>query len=191
MGRWVSALLKPSPTTTNTQNQQATKTHTNPAHHPHPPKKNKALRIAVNDELGQLSAALPAALAALAPGGRLAVISFHSLEDRIVKHTFLRAAGRPTPDDELLTYGAGGLEKLEQLRAAAVGEVVTRKPLVGGDGEVAANPRARSAKLRVFERFGAEGAAGGGGGFGKKGSKKRRLQREQEQEQEYEQSREP
>ncbi len=85
----------------------------------------QALRIAVNDELGALRAGLDAALARTAPGGRIAVISFHSLEDRIVKHTFR-----------------------EDSRA----RVLTRKPLVAGDEEVAGNPRARSAKLRVAER---------------------------------------
>jgi 16S rRNA (cytosine1402-N4)-methyltransferase len=85
----------------------------------------QALRIAVNDELGALRDGLDAALARTAPGGRIAVISFHSLEDRIVKHTFR-----------------------EDSRA----RVLTRKPVVAGDDEVAANPRARSAKLRVAER---------------------------------------
>jgi 16S rRNA (cytosine1402-N4)-methyltransferase len=85
----------------------------------------QALRIAVNDELGALRDGLDAALARTAPGGRIAVISFHSLEDRIVKYTFR-----------------------EDSRA----RVLTRKPLVAGDDEVAANPRARSAKLRVAER---------------------------------------
>lgn len=85
----------------------------------------QALRIAVNDELGALRDGLAAALARTAPGGRIAVISFHSLEDRIVKHTFR-----------------------EDPRARAV----TRKPLVAAGDEVAANPRARSAKLRVAER---------------------------------------
>jgi 16S rRNA (cytosine1402-N4)-methyltransferase len=85
----------------------------------------QALRIAVNDELGALRDGLDAALSRTAPGGRIAVISFHSLEDRIVKHTFR-----------------------EDSRA----RVLTRKPLVAGDDEVAANPRARSAKLRVAER---------------------------------------
>ena len=85
----------------------------------------QALRIAVNDELGALRAGLDAALTRTAPGGRIAAISFHSLEDRIVKHTFR--------DDA-------------RVRA------LTRKPLVAGDDELAANPRARSAKLRVAER---------------------------------------
>jgi 16S rRNA (cytosine1402-N4)-methyltransferase len=85
----------------------------------------QALRIAVNDELGALHAGLDAALERTVPGGRIAAISFHSLEDRIVKHTF-----REDP----------------RVRALA------RKPIVAGDEEVAANPRARSAKLRVAER---------------------------------------
>jgi 16S rRNA (cytosine1402-N4)-methyltransferase len=85
----------------------------------------QALRIAVNDELGALRAGLDAALARTTIGGRVAAISFHSLEDRIVKHTFR-----------------------EDPRARAV----TRKPLVPGADEIAANPRARSAKLRVAER---------------------------------------
>ena len=85
----------------------------------------QALRIAVNDELGALRDGLDAALARTEPGGRIAVISFHSLEDRIVKNTF---------------------------REDSRVRVLTRKPLVAGDDEVAANPRARSAKLRVAER---------------------------------------
>ena len=85
----------------------------------------QALRIAVNDELGALREGLDAALARTAPGGRIAAISFHSLEDRIVKQTFK-----------------------EDPRA----RVLTRKPLVADDEELAANPRARSAKLRVAER---------------------------------------
>jgi 16S rRNA (cytosine1402-N4)-methyltransferase len=85
----------------------------------------QALRIAVNDELGALHAGLDAALELTAIGGRVAAISFHSLEDRIVKHTF-----RDDP------------------RALSL----VRKPIVADDDEVATNPRARSAKLRVAER---------------------------------------
>jgi 16S rRNA (cytosine1402-N4)-methyltransferase len=88
----------------------------------------QALRIAVNDELGAIAEALPQALALLAPGGHLAVIAFHSLEDRLVKQFFAaeRQAGRV--------------------------RILTKKPLRPGDEEVAANPRAASAKLRVCER---------------------------------------
>jgi 16S rRNA (cytosine1402-N4)-methyltransferase len=88
----------------------------------------QALRIAVNDELGVLQALLDSLPEALAPGGRAAMISFHSLEDRPVKHTFNRLA------DEGLA------------------EVLTKKPLTPGPDEVARNPRSRSAKLRVIER---------------------------------------
>ncbi|WP_322512281.1 16S rRNA (cytosine(1402)-N(4))-methyltransferase RsmH [Chloroflexus sp.] len=90
----------------------------------------QALRIAVNQELDRLAVALPQAVALLAPGGRLAVISFHSLEDRIVKQ-FLR------------TEAAGETPRLA---------LITKKPVVASDAEVAANPRARSAKLRVAAR---------------------------------------
>jgi 16S rRNA (cytosine1402-N4)-methyltransferase len=88
----------------------------------------QALRIAVNDELGALETGLDAAVQLLKPGGRLAVISFHSLEDRIVKWRF-----RARADEGVL-------------------EVLTRKPLTAAEEEVKTNPRARSAKLRVAER---------------------------------------
>jgi 16S rRNA (cytosine1402-N4)-methyltransferase len=107
----------------------------------HPAKRVfQALRIAVNDELGALERALPAALEALRPGGRLAVISFHSLEDRIVK-TFMRDGERGCtcpPDFPICVCGKEPL-----LRA------LSRRPLRPGDDEVAQNPRATSAKLRV------------------------------------------
>lgn len=96
----------------------------------------QALRIAVNQELAQLEAALPQAVALLRPAGRLAVISFHSLEDRIVKQFFRAEAG----------YGTS--EPLHPPRLT----VLTRKPIVADAAECAANPRARSAKLRVAER---------------------------------------
>jgi 16S rRNA (cytosine1402-N4)-methyltransferase len=101
----------------------------------HPATKTfQALRIAVNDELEALEQALPAAATLLAAGGRLAVIAFHSLEDRRVKQ-FLRAGG--TPDAPLIE--------------------LTRKPVTPTVEEADRNPRARSAKLRVAERTPAEG----------------------------------
>jgi 16S rRNA (cytosine1402-N4)-methyltransferase len=103
----------------------------------------QALRIHVNDELGESERALPRAVAALAPRGRLVVISFHSLEDRIVKR-FMRDAAREDP------AWAG----LPQVPATAR----PRLKLVGratfaGEAEVAQNPRARSAVMRVAERL--------------------------------------
>ncbi|HXH96640.1 MAG TPA: 16S rRNA (cytosine(1402)-N(4))-methyltransferase RsmH [Gaiellaceae bacterium] len=107
----------------------------------HPAKRVfQALRIAVNDELASLEAALPAALEMLRPGGRLAVISFHSLEDRIVKQ-FLREHERGCtcpPDFPICVCG-----RLPELRA------VQRRPIRPGETEVAANPRAASARLRA------------------------------------------
>ncbi len=110
----------------------------------------QALRMHINDELTQIEQGLAQALSLLAPGGRLAVISFHSLEDRVVKQ-FMRREARP---DEGL---AGVPLRADQLRAARpmtlrlVGR--KRRP---GDAEIAANPRARSALLRVAERLPAE-----------------------------------
>src|SRR6185437_16081341 len=107
----------------------------------HPAKRVfQALRIAVNDELGSLESALPAALEMLRPGGRLAVISFHSLEDRIVKQ-FMRESERGCicpPDFPVCVCGHE-----PELRA------LTRKPVRPSEQETAANPRAASAKLRV------------------------------------------
>src|SRR5262249_24402452 len=104
----------------------------------------QALRIAVNRELEQLEQFLAAFPALLAPGGRCAVISFQSLEDRLVKHRFLDLAW-PSSRPPQLAERAGE-------RVAAVCELVTRKALVAGDAEIAANPRARSARLRVCQR---------------------------------------
>lgn len=103
----------------------------------------QAIRIAVNDELGELGAALPQAVQALAPGGRLAAISFHSLEDRVVKR-FMRdqARGREWPLDLPVRGGPEGMT----LRG--IGRAI--RP---GLAEIAANPRARSAVLRVAERL--------------------------------------
>jgi len=107
----------------------------------HPAKRVfQALRIAVNDELGALEAALPAAVEMLRPGGRLAVISFHSLEDRIVKH-FLRDGAKGCtcpPEFPICVCG-----KEPELR------LVTRKAVRPSSREVESNPRASSARLRV------------------------------------------
>ena len=107
----------------------------------HPAKRVfQALRIAVNDELGSLEAALPAALAMLRPGGRLAVISFHSLEDRIVKQ-FLREKERGCtcpPDFPVCVCGHE-----PELRA------IERRPVRPNAAELAANPRSSSARLRA------------------------------------------
>jgi 16S rRNA (cytosine1402-N4)-methyltransferase len=104
----------------------------------------QALRIAVNDELGALASWLEALPSILAPGGRAAAISFHSLEDRMVKEKFraLTQACTCPPDFPVCACGA-----------KAGFTPVTRKPVVAGEAEVAANPRARSAKLRVLEKL--------------------------------------
>jgi 16S rRNA (cytosine1402-N4)-methyltransferase len=107
----------------------------------------QALRIAVNDELGSLEAALPAAIELLRPGGRLAVISFHSLEDRIVKQTFQREERGCICPPELPECVCGLSPRLR---------IVTRHPLTAREAEIAANPRSRSAKLRVAEKVEAE-----------------------------------
>ena len=114
----------------------------------HPAKRVfQALRIAVNDELGALEAALPAALEMLRPGGRLAVIAFHSLEDRIVKQ-FLRDRERGCtcpPDFPVCVCGHE-----PELRA------IERRPIKPGEAEIAANPRAASARLRAAVKAEAE-----------------------------------
>ncbi len=104
----------------------------------------QALRIAVNDELGALMSALPQATALLRSGGRVAIISFHSLEDRIVKEYFRSASQEPVvqPDDPPGT-----------IRRPAVLRLITRKPIVPSEAEVSSNPRARSAKLRIAEKI--------------------------------------
>jgi 16S rRNA (cytosine1402-N4)-methyltransferase len=103
----------------------------------------QALRIAVNDELGALAAWLEALPSVLSPGGRAAAISFHSLEDRMVKEKFraLTQACTCPPDLPICACGA-----------KASFTPVTRKPVVASETEVAGNPRARSAKLRAVEK---------------------------------------
>lgn len=109
----------------------------------------QALRIAVNDELGELERGLAAVEQVLAPGGRLAIVSFHSLEDRAVKE-FVRARAGRTPGPSRHAPPRAG-EQDATLRD------LTRKPMVPSDAEVAANPRARSARLRVAEKLAASG----------------------------------
>ena len=104
----------------------------------------QALRIAVNGELAALETVLPAALDLLAPGGRLAVISFHSLEDRMVKQFMAAHEGRM---ESLAKGGARWSGQLPRARR------VVRKALTATEEETARNPRARSAKLRVLERM--------------------------------------
>ena len=103
----------------------------------------QAIRIAVNDELTVLEQALPRAMQALRPGGRLAVISFHSLEDRIVKDFFRR---------ESKDWINPPYEKIYEIERHATLKEITRKPITPSADEISNNPRARSAKLRVAER---------------------------------------
>jgi 16S rRNA (cytosine1402-N4)-methyltransferase len=102
----------------------------------------QALRIAVNDELGELVSALYGAEQLLKPGGRLAVVTFHSLEDRIVKRFFADAA----------KTSRGSRHQPDVALEPARFEPITRRPTVPGDEEMAVNPRARSAKLRAARR---------------------------------------
>jgi 16S rRNA (cytosine1402-N4)-methyltransferase len=111
----------------------------------------QALRIAVNDELGSLEAALPAAIELLRPGGRLAVISFHSLEDRIVKRFFQQEERGCVCPPELPECVCGRAPRLR---------IVTRHPLTASETETTTNPRARSAKLRVAEKIESQIEAG-------------------------------
>ncbi len=114
----------------------------------HPAKRVfQSLRIAVNDELGALEAALPAAVRMLRPGGRIAVISFHSLEDRIVKRYFRELARGCTCPPEFPICVCGNEPILRDL---------TRKPLRPAQRELEANPRAASAKLRAAVKVGTD-----------------------------------
>lgn len=105
----------------------------------------QALRIAVNHELETVERSLPTAIGLLKPGGRLAVISFHSLEDRIVKQTFKLASTDCICPPKVPICICG--------HKASV-RLVTRKPIVPDEDEIARNPRSRSAKLRVVEKLG-------------------------------------
>jgi 16S rRNA (cytosine1402-N4)-methyltransferase len=114
----------------------------------------QALRIAVNAELAQLREGLPAALSVLSPGGRLAVISFHSLEDRIVKQFLAREARNCVCPPEALICTCGH---------RATVEIITRKPIQPSSHEVARNPRSRSARLRIATKLRIDAERGVGG----------------------------
>ena len=110
----------------------------------HPAKRSfQAIRIAVNDELRSVEQAMERSIDCLAPGGRLAVITFHSLEDRIVKAAYRRAAQGCTCPKDFPVCVCGNTPKIR---------IVSRKPLVPDKQEIEQNPRARSAKLRVCEK---------------------------------------
>ena len=102
----------------------------------------QAVRIAVNDELPGLARALPALRDSLVPGGRLAVISYHSGEDRLVKHTFREWAAACT---------CPAVQPICTCRGRPLGKLTPRKPILPSADELATNPRARSARLRAFQ----------------------------------------
>lgn len=112
---------------------------------PHPAKRTfQALRIELNNELGLLEGAIIDAVKCLNPGGRMCIITFHSLEDRIVKQTFSYLEGKCTcpPDFPIC-----------RCEKESFGKMVTKKPIEPSESEIADNARSRSAKLRVFERM--------------------------------------
>ena len=110
----------------------------------HPAKRSfQAIRIAVNDELGEVERLLDSALDALNPGGRLAIISFHSLEDRLVKTAYAEWARGCTCPPDFPVCVCGKTPKVK---------LIGKRPIVADEDEVNDNPRARSAKLRVAEK---------------------------------------
>ena len=110
----------------------------------HPSKRTfQALRIAANDELNALKTAVSDMIGLLESGGRLAIITFHSLEDRIVKQAFVKAQDPCTCPKEFPVCVCGKVSK---------GRVITRKPILPTEAEISENSRAKSAKLRIFEK---------------------------------------
>jgi 16S rRNA (cytosine1402-N4)-methyltransferase len=111
----------------------------------HPAKRSfQAIRIAVNDELGSVEKVMVDAIPCLNPGGRLAIITFHSLEDRIVKNGMANAAKGCTCPPNFPVCVCGNKPKVK---------LISRKPIVASDEELEVNPRSRSAKLRVCEKL--------------------------------------
>lgn len=112
---------------------------------PHPAKRTfQAIRIAVNDELNVFESALEDAIELLKPGGRVAVITFHSLEDKICKNIFTKLAQGCVCPPDFPICSCGNIPKLK---------IITRKPIIPSDEELEGNPRARSAKLRIAEKL--------------------------------------
>ena len=103
----------------------------------------QALRIEVNGELKDLGKAIEDSIQSLNDGGRLCIITFHSLEDRIVKNTFINYEGRCTCPKDFPKCVCG---------YKSYGKIITKKPIIPNDFEQENNPRSKSAKLRVFER---------------------------------------
>ena len=111
----------------------------------HPAKRSfQAIRIAVNDELGAVHKVMDAAIPKLKTGGRLAIITFHSLEDRIVKNGMADAAKGCTCPPQIPVCVCGKKPKVK---------IITRKPITASENELTANPRSRSAKLRICEKL--------------------------------------
>ncbi|MDO7788017.1 16S rRNA (cytosine(1402)-N(4))-methyltransferase RsmH [Desulforamulus aquiferis] len=112
---------------------------------PHPAKRTfQALRIAVNDELGILAEAIKGAVGVLKPGGRICVITFHSLEDRIIKETYKELANPCICPPAFPVCACGNKSQLK---------IITGKPVAPREEEIEINPRARSAKLRIAEKI--------------------------------------
>ena len=111
---------------------------------PHPAKRTfQAIRIELNGELEILEGAIENAVSVLSPGGRIGIITFHSLEDRIVKNTFKKLADGCVCPKEFPVCTCGNKPKIN---------IITRKPIIPSDDEINTNPRARSAKLRIAEK---------------------------------------